>query len=63
MTIGLILSVVLSTAVIVAIVGGLSWSIATQDLDGVVGLPHRARRRRRPAARALGIGRTAEHRG
>jgi hypothetical protein len=62
MTIALILNIVLATAVIVAIVGGLAWSIATQNVDAVSGPMLSARRRRRTTARAKFIGRSVEHR-
>jgi hypothetical protein len=60
MTIALILNVVLATVVIVAIVGMLSWSIATQDLDAPAGRLRSARRL--TTARAQLAGRTVEHR-
>ena len=62
MTIALVLNVVLATVVIVAIVGMLSWSIATQNLDAPAGLLRSARRRRRTTARVQLVGRTVEHR-
>lgn len=54
MTAIIILNIVLAAAVIVGIVGMLSYSIATQDLDDATGfaLSARRRRRRRSAARA-----------
>lgn len=56
MSIVLILNIVLATLVIVAVVGMLAWSIATQGSDAPAGLVHGPRRPRRTTARARRLG-------
>jgi hypothetical protein len=52
MTAIIILNIVFAAAVIVGIVGMLSWSIASQDLAGGPRLARSVRRRRHSTARA-----------
>jgi hypothetical protein len=51
MSIVIVLNIVLVALVIVAIVGGLAWSVASQGLDAPAGVQRRARRRPRASAR------------
>ncbi|MBV9604967.1 MAG: hypothetical protein JO027_07670 [Solirubrobacterales bacterium] len=62
MSIVIVLNIVLVALVIVGIVGGLAWSIASQDLDAPAGVKRSSRRRRRASARAQFIGRPADFR-
>ena len=62
MTAALTINIVLATVVLIAVVGMISWSIATQDADAVSRLARSARRRRRATARPQLVGRTAEYR-
>ena len=57
MTTIVILNIVFAAAVIVGIVGMLTWSIASQDLGDSTGLARSARRRRRSTARARVVAR------
>lgn len=58
MTTALALNIVFAGFVLIAVIGLLAWSIATQNLDAVTGQVRSARRRRRAAARARIVGRT-----
>jgi len=62
MSIVLALNLILALLVIAAIVGGLAWSITSQNLDAPAGLVRTARRRQRTTARAQFLGRPADHR-
>jgi hypothetical protein len=62
MSIVLALNLIFALLVIAAIVGGLAWSIASQNLDASAGLVRTARRRRRTTARAQFIGQPVDHR-
>lgn len=63
MSLVLALNLIFALLVIAAIVGGLAWSITSQNnLDAPAGLLRTARRRQRTTARAQFIGRPAGHR-
>ena len=62
MTTALTLNIVFAGFVLIAVIGLLAWSIATQNLDAVTGQVRSARRRRRAAARARIVGRTVDSR-
>jgi hypothetical protein len=52
------LNVVLAGLVLIAVIGMLAWSIATQNVDAITGHVRSARRRRRATTRARLAGRT-----
>jgi hypothetical protein len=62
MSLVLALNLILALLVIAAIVGGLAWSVASQNLGAPAGLLRTARRRQRTTARPQFIGRPADHR-
>jgi hypothetical protein len=62
MTTAVALNVGFTGFVLIAVIGLLAWSIATQNLDAVTGQVRSARRRRRAAARARIVGRTVDSR-
>ncbi|HTR72871.1 MAG TPA: hypothetical protein VMG80_04680 [Solirubrobacteraceae bacterium] len=61
-TTALTLNIVFAGFVLIAVVGMLARSIATQNRDAVTGHVRSARRRRRAAARARIVGRTVDTR-
>jgi hypothetical protein len=62
MTTALTLNIVFAGLALIAVIGMIAWSIATQNLDSPTGLVRSARRRRRVAARARIVGRTVDSR-
>ena len=62
MTTALALNIVFAGFVLIAVIGLLAWSIATQNLDAVTGQVRSGRRRRRAAARSRIVGRTVDSR-
>jgi hypothetical protein len=56
------LNIVFAGLVLIAVIGLLSWSIATQNVDATTGHVRSARRRRRAATRARLIGGTVDSR-
>ena len=62
MTTALPLNIVLAGLVLIAVIGMIAWSIATQNVDAITGQVHSARRRRRATARARIVGRTVDSR-
>jgi hypothetical protein len=56
MTTALILNLIFAAVVLVAIVGGLTWAMATQPRDRGVTLVRRSRRHRRAAAQRRSLG-------
>jgi hypothetical protein len=62
MTTALTLNIVFAAFVLIAVVGMLGWSIATQNVDATTGHVRGARRRRRATTRARLLGRTVDSR-
>ena len=62
MTTALTLNIVFAGLVLIAVLGMITWSIATQHVDAVTGLVRSARRRRRATARPQFVGRTVQNR-
>jgi hypothetical protein len=62
MTTALTLNIVFAGLALIAVIGLIAWSIATQDVDAVAGHVLTARRRRRAGARARVVGRTIDSR-
>ncbi len=62
MTTALTLNIVFAGLVLIAVIGMIAWSIATQNVDAITGQARSARRRRRATARAQFVGRTVDSR-
>lgn len=57
MTTALTLNIVFAGIVLIAVIGMIAWSIATQSVDAITGHVRGARRRRRATTRARVVGR------
>jgi hypothetical protein len=62
MTTALTLNIVFAGLALIAVIGMIAWSIATQNVDAVAANVRTARRRRRAATRARVVGRTIDSR-
>jgi hypothetical protein len=62
MTTGLATNIALAGVVLVALLGLIAWSIATQHADAATRIVRSARRRRRTPARLQVVGRTVADR-
>jgi hypothetical protein len=62
MTTALTLNIVFAGLVLIAVIGMIAWSIATQNVDAITGHVRGARRRSRATTRARLVGRTVDGR-